>query len=349
MSAQAFHHGHDERDPRDRPGVAVMLALGVHLGLIALIVLSSWLKWNTDSSAAAAGAQTVEASLVMSAADIRAAEKTLRNAPPVPRPKPIDEPAQDTAPPPQPLPEPNPQTAQAPQQKVAQERVPDPDTKEQDEASKLAISQEKAQQEQEAKHRQEQIDLTEQIRKQDEAQQKQRLAQQQLQDQQKQQAQAAADADKQKKLDEIRKQREALEKQVALAQQKQQQIADAQKRVAVAANAAQSGAQDSSPAGSNGNDDGLRAKYAAAIQAAVLRQWVRPDTVAVGTKCSLVIRQLPGGEVMDVQVDTGNCAMSAEGQESVKRAVLKARPLPYHGFESVFARSITFNFQAQNR
>lgn len=347
MSAQAFQHGLAQRDPRDKFGRAVVLAVGIHVALLAAIVISSWLKWNTDSSAAA-GEPTVEATLAMSAADIKAAERALQDTPPPPQPKPIDESAQqDAVPPPQPLPEPNPQTALEQQQKVAQERVQNPDTKEQDEASKLAISQQKAAQEQEARHRQEQIELTEQIKKREEAQQKQRLAQQQA-DLQKQQAQQAADADKQKKLDEIRKQREQLAKEVAQAQQKQQQIADAQRRAASSANAAQSGAQDLSPAGSNGSDDGLQAKYAAALQAAVLRQWIRPDSVQVGTKCSIVIRQLPGGEVMDVQVNAGNCAMSPEGQESVKRAVLKAQPLPYRGFESVFQRTITFNFVAQN-
>ena len=37
------------------------------------------------------------------------------------------------------------------------------------------------------------------------------------------------------------------------------------------------------------------------------------------------------------------------GQESIKRAVLKADPLPYAGFEEVFSRNLTINFRAQDR
>ena len=41
--------------------------------------------------------------------------------------------------------------------------------------------------------------------------------------------------------------------------------------------------------------------------------------------------------------------MDAAGQDSVERAVLKAQPLPYRGFEPVFARELILNFEAQDR
>ena len=41
--------------------------------------------------------------------------------------------------------------------------------------------------------------------------------------------------------------------------------------------------------------------------------------------------------------------MDAAGQDSVERAVLKAQPLPYRGYESVFARTLTLNFEARDR
>ena len=37
------------------------------------------------------------------------------------------------------------------------------------------------------------------------------------------------------------------------------------------------------------------------------------------------------------------------GRRSVEAAVLRAQPLPYRGFESVFQRNLNFNFEAQDR
>jgi colicin import membrane protein len=41
--------------------------------------------------------------------------------------------------------------------------------------------------------------------------------------------------------------------------------------------------------------------------------------------------------------------MDQVGQDSLERAVLKAQPLPYRGFETVFNRTLNFNFTAQDR
>ena len=60
------------------------------------------------------------------------------------------------------------------------------------------------------------------------------------------------------------------------------------------------------------------------------------------------IRQLPGGEVVDV-TSAPSCPFDALGRQSVERAVLKASPLPYAGFESVFDRNLTLNFVAEER
>ena len=235
-----------------------------------------------------------------------------------------------------------------PQQQIAQERIPVPDTVDQDRASALAISREKALREQEAKRRQEQIDLTERKR-QEQAEQQRRLAAQQEEDRQKRiaaEAQQKAEADK--RLEEIRRQRAQAAREAQLAEQKLRQLADASARQAAAsANQSQYG-QPAAPAGNGGTDADLRGRYAAAIQEAVLRQWTRPESVPVGTRCRVVITQLPGGEVMSAKVQPG-CAMDAAGQDSVERAVLKAQPLPYRGYESVFARTLTLNFEARDR
>ena len=149
-------------------------------------------------------------------------------------------------------------------------------------------------------------------------------------------------------MEEIRRQRAQAAREAQLAEQKLRQLADASARQAAAsANQSQYG-QPAAPAGNGGTDADLRGRYAAAIQEAVLRQWTRPESVPVGTRCRVVITQLPGGEVMSATVQPG-CAMDAAGQDSVERAVLKAQPLPYRGYESVFARTLTLNFEARDR
>ena len=328
-------------------GRAVAWAVGLHLLLAVLLIVSPLLTWDRDRLNAA-GAPTMEATLDASVADQRAVERAL-DFTPAPLPEPVEEPApEDTVPPPQPIPEPSPQDAPVERQAEAQERIPVPDTTEQDEARLDAISQEKARQEQEAKRRQEQIDLTERKR-QEQAEQQRRLAAQQEEDRQKRiaaEAQQKAEADK--RLEEIRRQRAQAAREAQLAEQKLRQLADARARQAASsANQSQYG-QPAAPAGNGGTDADLRGRYAAAIQEAVLRQWTRPESVPVGTRCRVVITQLPGGEVMSAKVQPG-CAMDPAGQDSVERAVLKAQPLPYRGYESVFARTLTLNFEARDR
>ena len=96
-----------------------------------------------------------------------------------------------------------------------------------------------------------------------------------------------------------------------------------------------------------GTSNDLTAKYAAAIQQAVVAQWNRPDNVANGTRCRILIKQLPGGEVMSAEVQLG-CAMDAAARDSIERAVLRAQPLPFRGYETVFRRELMFTFTAQN-
>ena len=100
--------------------------------------------------------------------------------------------------------------------------------------------------------------------------------------------------------------------------------------------------------GQGGTSEDLTAKYAAAIQEAVLGQWIRPDTVPLGQRCRVSIRQIPGGEVIDVEVQPG-CPFDEAGRRSLEAAVLRAKPLPYRGFESVFQRNLTLNFEARDR
>ena len=335
MHAEAFPRGAVPQE--EGFGRAIAYAVGIHLLLALLLWVSSWFSWDHDSSSAA-GLPVMDASLDTSAQDVRAAKQALAHVP-EPLPQPVEEVAEeDTVPPPQPIPEPKPQDSPTPRQSVAQERIPVPDTQDQDEASRLAISQEKALREQEAKRRQEQIDLTEQKRV-EEAQKQQRLAKQQ------------EETDKQKKLDELRRQRAQAAREASNAEEKLRQLADVRAQAAsrsAAEAATRADMNASGSAGQGGVDDGLQARYVAAIQAAVTRQWTRPESVPLGTRCRVSIKQLPGGEVMSAEVQPG-CSMDQAGQDSLERAVLKAQPLPYRGFETVFARQFTLIFEAQDR
>ncbi|KQQ80224.1 protein TolA [Xanthomonas sp. Leaf131] len=327
----------------------VALALVVHV-LVALVFIAGWL-WSPERSVEpAAGDPSMEASLDVSAAEARVARQALKATPVAATPPPaaLPDPApEDSVPPPQPIPEPRPQDAPTPQQAQAQERVAQPDKVDQDRVDALALSAEKAKQEQEAKRRQEQIDLTERKR-QEEAEQKLRLAkQQEEEDAKKKQAsaqQAAADAEREKKIADIRRQRAQADKEMALAEQKLRQVAAA--RAQQASSAAAATAQPT--AGQGGTNTDLSAKYAAAIQQKVLGQWVRPPSVPPGQKCTINIRQLPGGQVMEAKVAPG-CPYDEAGQRSIEAAVLSAQPLPYRGYESVFQRNLTFVFTAQDQ
>jgi colicin import membrane protein len=309
------------RETRADTAQALLYAIALHVLLFALAILGMW--WTRASAPVSAAGSPIEAELVDANALSARMQRALGDRPQPAAPQPVEE----ATPPPQPIPEPVPQEAPVPQQQQAQAPVPEPDTREQEAVDRNAVSAETREREQEAKRRQEQIDLTERQR-QEEAEQKQRLAQQQL-DQQ---------------LKKIRAEREKIARQANMAEQKLKQIADAQARKA----AAQADASASAPPGNNGADEGLLARYQAALQQAILRNWTsRPDST-LGQRCKLVIRQLPGGEVIDVQV-ASSCPYDELGRRSIEAAVLKAQPLPYAGFESVFSRTLTLNFEAQDR
>ena len=336
-------------------GWPVGLALLIHL-LLALIFIVAWLWSPERSTDAAAGDPGVQAEMA-SAAEMSEARQALRQSErletlPEPIPEPIAEPEpvpEDTAPPPQPLPEPRPMDAPTQQQAQAQERVAQPDKVDQDAVSALAISQEKAKQEQEAKRRQEQIDLTERKR-QEEAEQRARLAKQQEADRQKKIAEderkaneTKAEAEKQKKIADLRSRREQAEKEAKLAEQRLRQVAAA--RNAAAASSSASANSTAQPAGgAGGTSDDLTAKYAAAIQAKVQDAWIRPENIASGQRCQIVITQLRGGRVLSAKVGA-NCPYDEAGKRSIEAAVLNAQPLPYAGFEQVFNRELILNFR----
>ncbi len=282
---------------------AVLFALGVHAFALALLFVGLW--WQPVPAAAEAEGPMIEATLVSSPQQSAIAAKAIKTA------------VQDAKPPPQPAPSPKPEDAPQPPQPAPQAPLPKPDTVNQDEVRRAAdLAAEQQKQEQEERRKQAQVDLTNQLQQQQQAQDRQRLAQQQLAD--------------------IRKQRADAERQVKLEEQKMKQLQDAAARVA------QNDAPPTiaplgpvhPPAGSAGANTSLRARYLNAINKVVQQNWRHDsDKVPERTHCPVQFRQLPGGEVF--QVDFGDCPFDADARASVE-AALKRTPLPYAGFESVF-------------
>lgn len=324
------------RERREDTAKAVALALGLHV-LVAALLLGG--LWWTESAAPAGAPGAVSADVVsadaLSASMRRALDATPRDTAPEPLPTPEPE----SEPEPLPAPEPEPQAPPEPQP-APQDFIPVPDEETREEVVEQPTPRKaETPKPQEAKRKQEQVDLTERER-QLEAQRQERRRQEQRERVEREKAET------EKRLAEIRRKRAAVAREAQLAEQRLQQLADARSGRA-AEEAARADAAASAPPGAGGTDDGLQARYAAALQAAITAKWTRPDSIPPGALCRLVIRQLPGGEVVSAEVSSP-CAYDEQGRRSIEAAVLKAQPLPYAGFERVFQRTVTLNFRAQD-
>lgn len=85
-----------------------------------------------------------------------------------------------------------------------------------------------------------------------------------------------------------------------------------------------------------------QSQYVAAIQNKVARNWLRPPG-STGTLCTVVINQIPGGEITGVVV--AGCDGDIAFQRSVEAAVRKASPLPMPADPELFTREIEFVFK----
>ncbi|MEO6173067.1 MAG: cell envelope integrity protein TolA [Arenimonas sp.] len=289
--------------------IGFIIAIGLHAMVILIFVLSGLL--STTAVMQEAKGEPVQASVMISAADIKRMQKSIREseaAPPV-KPSPAI----------QPTPEPNPQTAETPQQMQAQAPVIDPDSVDQDRIDKLAIQQteEKIIAEREARRVQAQVDLTDDVKKQEQAENKQRLREQQL-----------------AQLESIRLERKTAAKTSRMENQRLQQLQDLQQSQPIAAPPGPPQVRNGNP---NANND-LLARYRAAIKATINNNW-RHDGAQALERCQVEFTQSPGGEVIDVTFIS--CPFSPEGRASAERAV-RLTPLPYYGFEPVFQRRQSF-------
>lgn len=155
----------------------------------------------------------------------------------------------------------------------------------------------------------------------------------------KQQEQAELDAQRRRMeaLAEIRRQRALAAQERTMAEQKAQQLNDAR-----------NSATPSRPPPGNPDSRLIEsAGYQVALMNAILRQWTRPESVKLGQVCQVLIRQIPGGEVVSVEISP-SCPYDEQGRRSVEAAILKASPLPYAGFEDVFVRNPVLKFRAED-
>lgn len=169
-----------------------------------------------------------------------------------------------------------------------------------------------------------------------------------------------------RELEEIRRQREEAERQRRLEAERLAQIeaqrrreeAERQQREQAAreqreaaerlARERREGEAERQRAGQEGEIASLRAQYIAAIRAVVEANWLRPPTARAGLQCRVRVTQIPGGEVIAVNVIPNRCNADEPTQRSVEQAVMRAQPLPFRGFESVFERQIEFNFAPED-
>jgi colicin import membrane protein len=151
-----------------------------------------------------------------------------------------------------------------------------------------------------------------------------------------------ADAEKRRQADEAEKERKRLEAERAREAEIERQRLE-NERLRAEAEAAR---QAEIAAESNRLDAmaaSAEAAYIFAIQQKISRSWARPPTAVAGIECIVNIRQLPGGEVVSVSI--GACNADATVQDSIKRAVFKASPLPAPADPSVFDRNLRVEFR----
>lgn len=96
--------------------------------------------------------------------------------------------------------------------------------------------------------------------------------------------------------------------------------------------------------------------YAKALQKHLMGFWKKPTTPPPpGNACTASFEQLPGGQVIKTSFDA-KCFTNGGGQptkaviawkKSIEDAGKSASPLPYHGFESVFKKTVKLTFMAQ--
>jgi colicin import membrane protein len=86
----------------------------------------------------------------------------------------------------------------------------------------------------------------------------------------------------------------------------------------------------------------LKASWVRAIQAHVEQRWYEPPGLAQGLSCTIVVTQIPGGEVVGTRF--GSCNGNAAVRQSIATAVRNASPLPPPPEAALFEREVELVF-----
>jgi colicin import membrane protein len=92
-------------------------------------------------------------------------------------------------------------------------------------------------------------------------------------------------------------------------------------------------------------ESGALADYQGLISQKVTRNWIPPASAAPGIECVVAVTQIPGGEVIGVQIES--CNGDAVVRRSIEAAVLKSSPLPLPDDPSLFDRRLRFTFKPE--
>ena len=91
--------------------------------------------------------------------------------------------------------------------------------------------------------------------------------------------------------------------------------------------------------------DAGRMEYIAQIKDKIEKNWIRPTEPVSGLKCVVRVTQIPGGKVVEVEIQTSSG--DAEFNRSVQDAGLRTSPLPVPKDPSLFDRNILVMFEPE--
>ena len=91
--------------------------------------------------------------------------------------------------------------------------------------------------------------------------------------------------------------------------------------------------------------DAGRMEYIAQIKDKIERNWLRPPGTALGLECIVRVSQIPGGEVVQAEIQTSSGDVAFD--RSVEEAVLRSSPLPVPEDPSLFDRHIVIIFEPE--
>jgi colicin import membrane protein len=207
---------------------------------------------------------------------------------------------------------------------------------EQEEKERTRQAQEERDQaEQARREREEEQQRLEDLKQQRESEEK--LAQEREQQRQQEEQETKRKADEAKRqADEAKRQQQAkaaADKKRKDLEAKQRQESEAELKRRLAEEEQRSAAVDS----------GQLAQYVAQIQARVQRAWIRPPSAREGLRCIVNVTQLPGGEVVGVQI--GECNGDEVVRQSIEAAVYRASPLPEPSDPALFERNLKLEFK----